>query len=274
MKTLEKRRIANIVTAMVVCCALLWFFQWQRSQLKNASFTSGYFLLAAVLFLTAYNWRKRLTVVPLGSSAFWLQLHIYIGFSSIAVFLAHIGFRWPNGMFETTLAAAFAIVASSGIYGLYLSRSVPKKLSQLNDEVIYERVPALRTELANSATQLAFESVNVTQATTVAEFYSSRLSKFFMQPRGVWYSLFPSSRRRRKLMDQLSQMQRFCSADEKRIAEQMFSLIRKKDDLDYQFALQHKLKLWLFLHIGFTYMLLVFSLFHTVMVHAFHGGMR
>jgi hypothetical protein len=132
----------------------------------------------------------------------------------------------------------------------------------------------LRRQIARSATQLAFESVNATHATTVAEFYAGKLSAFFERPRGVWYAAFPNSRRRRKLMSELSHMERFFSESEKKVSERLFTLIRKKDDLDYQFALQHKLKVWLFLHVGLTYTLLVLAAFHTVLVHAFHGGMR
>lgn len=246
----------------------------QDNALRHASFTSGYLLMGIVVFLAAYNWRKKLSVIPLGTSAFWLQLHIYAGFSAIVLFLAHVGLRIPNGVFETTLASVFAIVAASGLYGLYLSRTIPQKLSQVSSEVVYERVPVLRRELAQSATQLAFDSVSVTHATTVAEFYVAKLNGFFAQPRGIWYAAFPNSRRRRALMSELSHMERFFSEAEKKVSEKLFGLIRKKDDLDYQFALQSKLKVWLFLHIGLTYTLLVLAGFHTVLVHAFHGGMR
>ncbi len=236
----------------------------QDTALRHASFTSGYLLMGIVVFLAAYNWRKKLSVIPLGTSAFWLQLHIYAGFSAIVLFLAHIGLRIPDGMFETTLAAVFAIVAASGLYGLYLSRTIPQKLSQVSSEVVYERVPVLRRELAQSATQLAFDSVNATHATTVAEFYAAKLNGFFAQPRGIWYAAFPNSRRRRALMSELSHMERFFSDAEKKVSEKLFGLIRKKDDLDYQFALQHKLRLWLVVHGVFSVALLLLGIVHAI----------
>ena len=71
--------------------------------------------MGLVVFLAAFNWRKKLSVLPIGTAAFWLQLHIYAGFFTIFVFVAHIGYRWPNGSFESALAAVFTIVATSGV---------------------------------------------------------------------------------------------------------------------------------------------------------------
>lgn len=274
MDTFLKRRIANSVGTASLCLVLLTYLQWQRHRLGHVGFTSGYLLLGTVIFLAAYNWRKKLSILPLGTSAFWLQLHIYVGFSSIVLFLAHIGLRWPNGQFESILAGVFSVVAASGLYGLYLSRTVPRKISQLAGEVIYERVPVLRRQLAQAATRLAFTSVHATHSPTIAEFYAVKLSSFFERPRGAWYAVFPSSHRRRRLMAELSHLDRFFSEPEKKVSERFFTLIRKKDDLDYQYAMQRKLKVWLFVHVGLTYTLLVLAAFHTVLAHAFHGGMR
>ena len=49
-------------------------------------------------------------------------------------------------------------------------------------------------------------------------------------------------------------------------------LVRQKDGLDYHRALQRALKLWLFVHLPFTYALMLFTLFHIVLVFAFSGG--
>ena len=267
-----RRRIRNGLLTALVVLAFAWLFKWQRDNLQRDSFTSGYVILGCVLFLALYNFRKKMPNIPLGSSATWMQLHIYVGIGSIFIFVQHVGFRIPDGIFERTLGGLFVAVASSGVYGLYLTRTAPRKLAQLKEEVIFERIPAMRNHLAIQASDLALQSVPKTQASAIAEFYANRLHHFFVRPRSVLFHLAPSSRQRRRLMSELGHMQQYCSADEKSISEQLFSLIRQKDDLDYQYALQSKLKNWFFLHIGLTYTLIVFSLLHTVLVHAFFGG--
>jgi hypothetical protein len=50
--------------------------------------------------------------------------------------------------------------------------------------------------------------------------------------------------------------------------------VRRKDALDYCGALQAALKLWLFVHLPLTYSLMIFSVWHVVLVFAFSGGAR
>ena len=47
--------------------------------------------------------------------------------------------------------------------------------------------------------------------------------------------------------------------------------VQRKDDLDYQYALQGALKLWLFVHIPLTYGLLVLAIFHGLAACAYGG---
>ena len=49
-------------------------------------------------------------------------------------------------------------------------------------------------------------------------------------------------------------------------------LVRQKDGLDHQYALQSILKWWLFIHIPLTYSLLIATGLHVVLVHGFSLG--
>ena len=69
-------------------------------------------ILALVLALTLFNARKKLPFLPLASAATWMQIHIYLGWFSIFVFLLHIHFRVPHGLLEATLAGVFCLGAS------------------------------------------------------------------------------------------------------------------------------------------------------------------
>ena len=232
---------------------------------------TGYFLFGAVLFLAAYGIRKRLPVVPLGNASMWLQTHIYVGFATIFMFLLHTSFRWPNGVFEFTLASVYTIVAASGIFGLYLTRTIPRKLTKLPEEYVFERIPALRDRVSQDARQVALATVGQSKSDVVARLYADELSNFFECPREIWFHLFPGSQRRRKLMTKLTSVQRYCSTEEQTASERLFSLIRKKDDLDYHYALQLILRSWLFIHVGLTYSLLLLGSLHAIMAHAFQG---
>lgn len=271
MRYFARRRLVNSVLLVLVLAAIYWLCRQQANAMQHDSFTSGYILLGAVLFLAAYSIRKRIPVLPIGNASAWLQFHIYVGLGTVFVFLMHTGFRVPNGSFERVLATLYVLVAGSGFLGLYLTRTIPKKITRLPTEYVFERIPRLRNQLSTEARDMVLATAGKVQGSVVANFYAAELAEFFERPREWPFYLFPGSGRRRRLMGKLSGIQRYCSEKEKEVSENLFSLIRRKDNLDYHYAMQLILKSWLFFHLGLTYSLLVFAFLHTVMAHAFRG---
>lgn len=266
------RRLRNLTCCLIAASALGWWLRIQHQTLEKHAFTSGYILMGTVCFLAAYNLRKKLPTLPLGKSAIWAQCHIYAGFLSIGLFWMHVGMRIPDGVLESSLAGLFLIVAGSGLYGLYITRRIPKQLANLKEEVIYERIPASRRQVEQQSRLLAFGD-GTRASVTIAQFYVERLHAFFDRPRGWRYRFWPTSRWRRRLIDEIRDLQRYCSEDEQTAAWRLADLVRKKDDLDYHEAQQWKLKTWMFAHVGLTYSLLIIAAVHGVLVHAFHGGL-
>jgi hypothetical protein len=267
-----RRRIRNVgLTAMAVAAVWLWTRAEERG-LSSSAFSTGYLLLAAVLFLALYNVRKKLPFLPLGSSAAWLQWHLYVGIGSVGLFALHAGIRWPTGVLNSSLAVAYLTTAASGIVGLYMTRTIPRQLARVGAEVIYERIPALHLQVRTQAGEAVLASVTASGATTLADFYVARLFDFFHRSRGPRYFIRPTTARRRSLMHELTDIRRFLSDHEQAACERLFALLRRKDDLDFHEARQRLLKTWLFAHIGLTYGLVVLALLHGLLALAFRGG--
>jgi hypothetical protein len=272
MVNFTRRRIRNFgLTAMAVAAVWLWIRAQDRN-LGSSAFATGYLLLAAVLFLALYNARKKLPCLPLGNSAVWLQWHIYVAIGSIGVFALHAGIRWPTGVLNSTLAVVYLATVSSGVVGLYLTRSIPRQLARVGAEVIYERIPVLQLQVRTRAGNAVLESVTASGTTTLADFYVAQLFDFFHRPRGVRYFLWPTTALRRSLMHELAAVRRYLSDHEQVACERLFALLRRKDDLDFHEARQRLLKIWLFVHIGLTYGLVILALLHGLLALAFRGG--
>jgi hypothetical protein len=272
MNRRRRRRIRNLAI-MLLMLALVWL--WARAterSLQLASFRTGYLLFSAVVFLALYNVRKKLPFLPLGSSTAWMQWHLYVGMGTLGLFAMHAGLEIPNGILETSLAAVYLMAVASGVLGLYLTRTIPPQLARMSQEVIYERVPAMRRSLWKRADEVALGAVAASGATTLAEFYGGQLYQFFSRPRSVWYQLRPTSGPRRRLLQQLQDVRRYLSDQEQPACEELFALVRRKDELDFQESRQKLLKLWLFGHVGLTYVLLLLAALHAVLAHAFAGG--
>ncbi len=270
---LPVRRFRNIVLLMIALVAVGILVVSQNQNLVHSTFTTGYVLLGSFVLLTAFNMRKRIpSLAQLGSAAFWMQLHIYVGLGTFVLFGFHVGWKIPNGGFEVFLTTLYLIVAVSGVYGLYATRSIPKKLTALNDEVIYERIPGFRKQLAGDARRLVLEACQ--HSDVLARFYRNRLAAYFERPRSIAYLASPNGRLRRQLMSEIDDLDRYLSDDQRSLSRQLGQMVKKKDDLDYHAAQQGRLKIWLFAHIGFTYSLLLVSILHGVIAHAFAGGLR
>lgn len=237
-----------------------------------SAFTSGYILIASVFFLALFNLRKKLSFLPLGRASTWMQLHIYVGIIAMAIFGMHVGWRPPNGILESCLFMLFMMTSLNGIIGLYLTRTVPRRLSKLREEIIYERIPQFRTQVRNEAHSVVVSLVSDFPSETIADYYTLRLTEYFVKPRSFFYFLNPTSRLRNTLRNELSNLQRYCSESELVAGERLSRLIDKRDDLDYHQALQGALKWWMFLHIGLTYALVSVATLHAIMAHAFRGN--
>lgn len=238
------------------------------------TFQTGWILLALMIALTVFNGRKKLPFLPLFSARVWLQFHIYAGLLTGLVFLVHVSYHWPRGWFNLTLAALYVIVMLSGIVGWFWSRTYPKRLTARGGEVLYERIPAIRRALREEAEAIALKSVADAKRATIADFYAAHLHDFFAGPRNAWAHRLEIRSALNGRLAGLENLNRFLGEPERAVTARLAELVRQKDGLDYQQALQTTLKAWLFVHIPLTYSLLLFSVAHVVIVYAFSGGAR
>lgn len=245
------------------------YWRWSGT-VPKFRFISGWALFAVMVFLTLYNARKKLIFLRMGSSEAWAQFHIYAGYFTVLLFVLHLNIRWPTGWFECALALLYGIVTVSGVVGLFLSRTIPRRLTTRGGEVVYERIPALRHALQTEAEKLAVSGE--LKSVILAELYVRKLSGFFAGPRNFWPHFLESRRPLKALLGEIEEVRPFGNQQESEALEKLSVLVRRKDGLDYHRSLQLALKLWLFVHLPFTYSLMLFSLAHIIIVYAFSEG--
>ena len=276
MTTFASRRRRNLV--ILACFGLpgAMIYQAYTLSLHQGNFFSGWLLFALMIALALYNVRKKFPFLPLLTASAWLQFHIYTGLLCAVMLALHIGWRVPDGVLEGILLFQFVVVSGSGIVGQALSRTIPARLTTRSEEVIMERIPGYLKQLRTEAGQLVEQARMVSDTTergdTLSDFYTKRLIAFFHQSANFWWHLLQSNRPRYTLLRELQALERYLNNEEKAIAQALTDLIRDKDDLDYQYAHQAALKYWLFIHVPMTYSLLIFSLAHGVLAHAYRGG--
>ena len=272
MMTFAKRRWRNCLIVILAGVALIAGHKAYDVALYQPAFMSGWILFAIVIFLALYNGRKKLSVVPLGSASSWLQWHIYLGILSIVVFAFHVEWNLSDGVLERLLAFFFVATAGSGLIGLYLSRRFARLLTSNTEEVVLERIPQFIAKLRNEAEALVIESAVETSSSSISDYYASRLSSFFAKPKNMHIHLLGSPRATFSLMTGLDDINRRLDERELVYSERLRRLVEQKDRLDYAYALQTMLKVWLFVHVPTTYGLILLALLHLLLVYSFGGA--
>jgi hypothetical protein len=271
MITFRSRRWRNWAVLFACCLVVLLAYKILTLRLRPTSFYSGWLLLGLMLVLAGYNIFKRLSFLPLGASSTWLQFHIYAGWLTVLLFVIHLGLRLPQKPLGIIMTTLYVLVAGSGILGLALSRWLTPRLAVRGPEVIYERIPTILRHLRTEAEEIVLRSVTATNSTSIADFYARQLKSFFDGPRHFWRHLVHSEIPRRALLAETRDERRYMNKEEHELLDALTRLVRTKDDLDYQYAVQSSLKYWLFVHVPLTYSLLIFSAVHVVLVHVYSG---
>lgn len=272
MTAFSKRRWRNFAITGALAAVVLFVDLLYRLSMRPPVFLSGWVLAGLVLFLAAYNLRKKVPVPPLGRSAAWLQLHVYAGLLSGVLFVVHVGYRVPNGGLETVLAALYLLVFFSGVGGLVLSRVLARRLTSEGQEVLFERIPAIVRRIREEVQSLVLACISETETSMIPEFYQSRLQPFFSRPRFLLHHLFRSVRPYQALLLEIRSQDRYLNDRERDVMQQIEDRFRLKNSLDYQYTLQSTLKYWLFVHVPLTYALLIFAAAHVVLVYSYFGG--
>ncbi|MEO8615351.1 MAG: hypothetical protein ABI600_09435 [Luteolibacter sp.] len=269
---LTRRRFVSTLMTLLAVIGLLTAYIKYAPLYPHHAYLSGWVLFAAMLFLTFFNLRKRIPFLRVGSASFWMQLHLYVGVFSGALFFVHIGWTWPAGTFHQLLAWCYVIVFVTGVLGLWISRTFPRKLTVAGYETPFERIPHARASLREEAEALVLAGVDGQISPVIAEFYTKKLGVFFTNSCNRWAHLRQSRAPQAAHVSQFDEVRRYAKKGEGEMLEKLRDLVARKHMLDYQYSLQSALRLWLFAHIPLSYALLIFSVLHIILVHAFSGS--
>jgi hypothetical protein len=269
---ITRRRIRSLSITLVAVALTALGVDWTRRQLGDESTLTGVVLLIATLSLYLLSLRKKWLTMRLGPVSAWLQMHVYVGVFTSLVFLMHIG--WPlRGPFEICLAGCFCFVAGSGILLAFMSRLTPQRLASLKADHSLDRIPALQVALAEDAHRVALHSTRLGEGATLSEYYQRRLLPYFQGSRGWSYLFMPTGSKRRKLLRELEDLDRYLAIQTLDYRRQLSQMVSIRDDLDYQSALQRRLRFFFAVHMALTWTLIILVAVHVTLVIRFSGAL-
>jgi len=274
MNRFRSRRLVSSLVLAASLALLLVAARTLEGSLRHTAVYSGALLLALLVVLTLFNARKKLPFLPLLKASTWMQIHIYLGLFCVALFLVHIEFRLPDGVFEILLAAVFVIVTASGIFGLFVTRTLPPRITASGESIVYERIPALRHQIQTEAEELVVRSEGELQSSSLTDFYVDDVRPYLRHKTGVALAFGGGCRRQQRVEERMKSIRRYLAEPELPVLDKLRELVDTKRNLDYQWSAQRLLKLWLFVHIPFTYSLLLFSVAHAIFALTYIGRLN
>lgn len=261
----NRRKLSLVVTSVAIAITYA-MATYLDGRLAHASYFTGGVLLACLLLLVLFGVRRRLPVLAVGNAATWLQIHLYVGVFSVGVYAMHVPVIVADGIFESGLSIAFLAVSVSGAYGIWASRTLPKRLTAVDGQHRFDRVGWHRTQIAATAQSLLDDLHEASGMRVLGSFYKKYLDPFFVSSPSMAYVCFPTGIRKRRLLSGLKELDRYLEDDSRQTAGRFAALVRRRDDLDYQFALQLRLRLWVVIHSVMSIALIAGAIVHTVIV--------
>ncbi len=257
------------LAAFILAGVLAFNEQNTRLHLGQPAVVTGWSLVAVMFFLASFNARKKLSMLPLGSAQTWLKLHVVGGFLALIFFWIHTRRLWPLGFYEQILALLFYLLTANGILGFILQKIYPGHLTQTGLEIIYERIPAEIVEIREHAESLILECTKETGAETLAQYYLETLDWFFRRPRFFASHAVGRQKARHWLRQRLATVKHYLNDAEKVYLAKLQVLAETKNKIDVHYAVQTILKSWLLVHIPLTVAVVVFTVWHILLVHVY-----
>ena len=203
----HRRIIALIVTAIALM--IVWIAAWlQSSRLGHASYLTGWTILASLLLLTLLGVRRRLPMLRLGSASTWTQIHLYCGLFATGVYAMHVPSLIAGGTFECGLSIVFLLVSISGFYGVYASRTLPRRLTAVDGQHRFDRVRWHRSQIAETAATVLNGEIDNATSRVLGIFYTKYLKPFFADRPSLAYVMVPTGGRRQRLLGGLQELNR------------------------------------------------------------------
>lgn len=290
MKPLAKRipnlslgssRLIYQGAALAAISAVLFWLVWIYSNgLRDPRYLDGWLLATGMLIQLYFHIALKASLLSPKSAVRWRQIHIYVGYILLALFISHSDFSLPDTGLEWALWIGFMLITVSGIFGTYLSWSVKIK-RRIDERTVYERIPTRRAEIAREVQAIAI--TRNADATAIAlptlpynewilDLYTNQLHSFFKGPQNYGLHFIGSQRAVKRLTDEIENLERYVDEQGKDKLVAIKGLVVEKDQLDFAHVYLGLMKSWLFIHVPITYGMIILIVLHVLVVYAFSSG--
>ena len=269
MKNLVIRLCVPSLLSLIVFLGVYYWQSYAALSLRSPQEITGWSLVCVIVFLMMFNLRKKLQAFNLGIVKIWFALHVAFGLLAVAFFVLHTGSIWPQGLYEQLLALAFWAVSLSGIVGVFITVTFPRRLTDTGFEIIYEKIPEEIYNLKNEAEKAVTDCAKDSGEQTLVDHYNQTLVWFFRKPRFYWSVLFGGQASKAWVNRHFEPVERYLSNVEITYLESLKQLAERKCLVDEHYARQDIMKKWLLAHVPLSLFVLAMSVWHVTLIYSY-----
>jgi hypothetical protein len=222
---------------------------------------TGLFLCFLLAF---FGIRKRWYRSTFGTVEQWMQSHIYLGILVLIILLFHTGGRFHDKVAVATLMLV-AIVVSSGVLGAILYVTVPRLLTEVESNLTLPEISEQLNQLGKQMARIASG-----KSAPFQRIYEQLIREAAPGWLAGWRLLFSRMRSVKAPTSDWTNLLGLVQKDEQEELRQMLVVSRQRKELlirlIYQQRYKNVLEFWLYIHIPFTILLLLFAILHVAAV--------
>ena len=248
--------------------------------LRDARYLDGWVLVCAISLQFYFHITATRKILPPKAALRWRKLHIFVGHLLIPIFLLHSDFSMPDTGLEWVMWVCFVLVAASGVFGVILTWLLRSRFA-INDTMGLDRIPARRSKLVRDVHAIVASPHPATAwkglppppyDAWIGELYAVWLKEFFDKQPSFADRLFGSHRRLKRVMAEINLLSGYLDGPGRSKLAAIGKLVVEKDRLDAACVALDLSRGWLLVHVPASYMMVVLTLFHVLVVYSFSSG--
>jgi hypothetical protein len=245
--------------------SFLWYVQHEYPH-GGSRWGLAYGVIGLLLccLLAFFGVRKRWYRSTFGTVEQWMQSHIYLGILVLVILIFHTGGRFHDKVAVATLILV-AIVVSSGVLGAILYVTVPRLLTEVESNLTVAEISEQLNQLAKQMARIASG-----RSAPFQRIYEQLIREAAPEWLAGWRLLFSRMRRAKAPASDWANLLALVQKDEQEELRQLLVVSRQRKELlirlIYQQRYKNVLEFWLYIHIPFTILLLLFAIIHVAAV--------
>ncbi len=210
----------------------------------------------------------------------WRKLHVFVGYLLIGALVSHANGALPDSGLGWSLLMAFILITASGLFGTYLRWSI-KARGRIDEGMTFDRMADAREQLAQKARALALDGPadahepdlpDLPHDAWIRDLYATELEPYFQRAPSLSANALRSGLSRKRVTAAIDSLSSYVSPSRRETLDRFKGLVAEKHKLDGACVTLWLSRVWLLVHVPFSYALVVLAVVHVIAAYSFSSG--